>query len=179
MTTSRTFAALTAVAALTTGVGAAHAYEEQLPHPRNAILTTAAACDDRLVGWLTQAGFKGRHVKVAWAVAMRESNGQPGEASWPDLGLFQLNAPTWQGSKYWPQDVFDPVQNARAVKRMVNDHGWQPWGLRVSKGQVSYDFSSYGGWSSWQRQNWIIEPFQRYSALFPRECKPQPMQGPP
>jgi hypothetical protein len=24
--------------------------------------------------------------------------------------------------------------------------GWQPWGLRVKNGQVSYDFSSYGGW---------------------------------
>ena len=167
--------AAAAVAALatvtTTGVGAAHAYEEQLPHPRNSILTAAATCDDRLVGWLTQAGFKGRHVKVAWAVAMRESNGQPGEATWPDLGLFQLNAPTWQGSRYWPGDVYDPVQNARAVKRMVKDHGWQPWGLNVSKGQVSYDFTSYGGWSEWQRQAWIVEPFQRYRAMFPKRCR--------
>ena len=112
-------------------------------------------CKDRLVGWITEAGFTGTSVRVAWAIAMRESNGQPGESSYPDLGLFQLNAPSWQGSKYWPADIYDPVQNAKAVKKMVKDMGWQPWGLRVKNGHVTYDFSSYGGWSSWQHQNWI------------------------
>lgn len=153
------------------GGSAAHAYEERLPHPRNTIIEAGAAkCDDRLVGWLRQAGFKRKHLKVAWAVAMRESNGQPGESTWPDLGLFQLNAPSWSGSKYWPANVYDPVQNARAVKRMVKAYGWQPWGMRVTRGRVSFDYSSYGGWSAWQRQAWIVEPYYRYAAQFPREC---------
>jgi hypothetical protein len=128
-------------------------------------------CKDRVVAWIKEAGFKGEHVRVAWAVAQRESNGQPGESTWPDLGLMQLNAPSWQGSKYWPADVYDPVQNLESVRRMVKDMGWQPWGLRVHKGKVSYDFSSYGGWSSWQHQNWIVEPFQRYYRQFPKACR--------
>ncbi len=128
-------------------------------------------CKDRLVGWITEAGFTGTSVRVAWAIAMRESNGQPGESSYPDLGLFQLNAPSWQGSKYWPADIYDPVQNAKAVKKMVRDMGWQPWGLRVKGGQVTYDFSSYGGWSSWQHQNWIVAPFERYWTQFPKACR--------
>ena len=131
----------------------------------------AKPCTDQVVSWIKQAGLKGAHVRVAWAVAQRESNGNPREASWPDLGLMQLNAPSWQHTKYWPANVYDPVQNLRAVKRMVRDMGWQPWGLRVHKGQVSYDFSAYGGWSSWRHQNWIVEPFERYWAQFPKACR--------
>jgi len=128
-------------------------------------------CKDQVVAWIKEAGFKGANVRVAWAIAQRESNGQPGESSWPDLGLMQLNAPSWQGSKYWPADVYDPVQNLTAVRRMVRDMGWQPWGLRVERGVVTYDFSSYGGWSSWQQQAWIVEPFERYWRQFPKGCR--------
>jgi hypothetical protein len=131
----------------------------------------AKVCKDRLVGWIKAAGFTGTHVRVAWAVAQRESNGTPTESTWPDLGLYQLNGPAWQGSKYWPADVYDPIQNTRAVRRMVRDMGWQPWGLRVSGGRVSYDFSSYGGWSSWQHHNWIVAPFERYWRQFPKACR--------
>jgi hypothetical protein len=152
-----------ALLAATTALGTPAVADQ--PAPR------AKICQDRLVGWIKAAGFKGVHVRVAWSVAMRESNGQPGESTLPDLGLYQLNAPTWQGTKYWPADVYDPIQNAKAVKRMVKDKGWQPWGLRVSGGRVSYDFASYGMWSSWQHANWIVEPFERYWAQFPRKCR--------
>jgi len=129
-------------------------------------------CQDRVVKWIHKAGFKGVSVRVAWAVAQRESNGNPNESTYPDLGLMQLNAPTWQGTKYWPADVFDPVQNLTAVRKMVRDKGWQPWGLRVHKGKVTYDFSSYGMWSSWHHQNWIVAPFERYWREFPKGCRP-------
>ena len=170
----RALAVLAVLSLPLVGVGAAKAYtyEERLIHPRNAPITaTAKPCTNQLAAWLKQAGFKRKHLRVAWAVAMRESNGQPGESTWPDLGLFQLNAPSWQGSKYWPTNVYDPVQNAKAVKRMVRAYGWQPWGMRVSKGRVSFDYSSYGGWSSWQRYNWIVEPYRRYAAQFPKPCR--------
>jgi len=128
-------------------------------------------CNDRVVAWIKEVGFKGKHVRVAWAIAQRESNGNPHESTWPDLGLMQLNAPSWQHTKYWPNNVYDPVQNLRAVKLMVRDMGWQPWGLRVHRGHVTYDFSSYGGWSSWQHQNWIVAPFERYYNQFPKACR--------
>ena len=128
-------------------------------------------CKDKVVAWIEQAGFTGIERRVAWSIAMRESNGQPNEATWPDLGLMQLNAPSWQGSKYWPADVYDPIDNLGAVRKMVRDMGWQPWGLRVKNGQVSYDFSAYGGWSSWHHQNWIVEPFERYWRQFPQACR--------
>lgn len=128
-------------------------------------------CKDRVVAWIKEAGFKGPHVRVAWAIAQRESNGNPNESSYPDLGLMQLNAPSWQHTKYWPANVYDPVQNLRAVKKMVRDYGWQPWGLRVSGGKVTYDFSAYSGWTSWQHSQWIVAPFERYYAQFPKACR--------
>jgi hypothetical protein len=128
-------------------------------------------CKDRVVKWIKQAGFKGANVRVAWAIAQRESNGNPNENTMPDLGLMQLNTTAWQGTKYWPANVYDPVQNLTAVRRMVKDMGWQPWGLRVRNGQVSYDFSSYGSWSSWQHAHWIVIPFEKYYAQFPKACR--------
>jgi hypothetical protein len=127
-------------------------------------------CKDRVVGWIREAGFTGIEVRVAWAIAQRESNGNPNESSYPDLGLMQLNYPSWGRTKYWPANVYDPVQNLQAVKKMVRDYNWQPWGLRVKNGKVSFDFSAYGMWSSWRHQNWIVIPFQRYYAQFPKNC---------
>jgi hypothetical protein len=138
--------------------------------PPLALEPRAKVCKNRLANWIHHAGFKGVNVKVAWAVAMRESNGNPSESSWPDLGLMQLNAPSWQGTKYWPANVYDPIQNLTAVRQMVRDMNWQPWGLRVKGGKVTYDFSSYGGWSSWHHQNWIVAPFERYWRQFPKGC---------
>lgn len=170
----RVLAVLTALSLPLLGVGTAQAYtyEEQMIHPRNTPITiTAKPCTNQLAAWLKQAGFKRKHLRVAWAVAMRESNGQPGESTLPDLGLFQLNVVAWQGSKYWPSNIYDPLQNAKAAKRMVRDFGWQPWGLSVNRGRVSFDYSSYGKWSEWQRYNWIVEPYRRYAAQFPRACR--------
>jgi hypothetical protein len=136
-----------------------------------------AKCDNQLADWLWQAGFKGQHHRAAWAVAMRESNGQPGESTWPDYGLFQISLPAWGGSKYWPADVLDPVQNAKAARRMVKAFNWRPWGLYVSGRRVSFDFSHYGGWSDWQRYNWIVEPYRRYEAQYPKRCMPVKVRG--
>ena len=128
-------------------------------------------CNDRVVKWIWEAGFRGQEVRVAWAIAQRESNGNPNESTYPDLGIMQLNSPSWSGSKYWPANIYDPVQSFKAVKKMVRDMNWQPWGLHVSKsGAISYDFSSYGMWSSWHHQNWIVIPFERYYAQFPKKC---------
>ena len=127
-------------------------------------------CKDQVVLWIREAGFKGESEKEARAIAQRETNGNPNESTPPDLGIVQLNGPSWMGTKYWPRNVYDPVQSFTAMRKMVKDMGWQPWGLRVKNGKVSYDFSSYGGWSSWQHYNWIVEPFERYYAQFPRKC---------
>jgi len=153
-----------AEAALAAVLAAGLATGTTAPEPR------AKVCNDRVVKWIERAGFKGVSVRVAWAIAQRESNGNPNESSYPDLGIVQLNAPSWHGTKYWPANVYDPVQSFTAMRKMVRDMNWQPWGLRVHKGQVSYDFSAYSGWSSWHHQNWIVAPFERYWGQYPKGC---------
>lgn len=129
---------------------------------------TAEPCRNELVQTVREAGWRGNDQRIAWAVAMRESNGQAGESSYPDLGLFQLNATTWQGSKYWPNDPLNGKQNAKAAHRMWKDMGWRPWGLN-SDGTTNA--SDYSMWSQWQIDNWITIPFQRYYKQYPG-CKP-------
>lgn len=128
-------------------------------------------CKDRIVQVVKDAGFKGRHVRIAYAVAWRESNHQPGESSYPDLGLFQINAPSWSGTKYWPRNPLDANDNARAAYRIWKDHSWRPWGLN-SKG-TGVDARDYN-WSSWQIANWIWNPYTvglaRYDRL-PKVCR--------
>ena len=131
---------------------------------------TKPPCNDRVVRWIWEAGIRGQSIRVAWAIAQRESNGNPNESTYPDLGIVQLNHPSWSGSKYWPANIYDPVQSFKALKKMVRDMNWQPWGLRVKNEKVSYDFSAYGGWSSWHHQNWIVIPFERYYSQFPNKC---------
>ena len=124
-------------------------------------------CRNELVQVVRDAGWRGHDVRIGWAVAMRESNGNAGESSYPDLGLYQLNAPSWQGTKYWPDDPFNARQNARAAFRIWKNHGWRPWGLNSDGSTNAADYSM---WSQWQIDNWITIPFQRYYKQYPG-CK--------
>lgn len=88
-----------------------------------------------LVNVLQRAGFAGEALRVAWAVAMRESGGYPG-AIGPyntngsrDHGLFQLND-IHLGRYIDPAAVNDPLANARAAYVMSRGGtDWSHWGL--------------------------------------------------
>lgn len=95
---------------------------------------------DQLNGVLMRAGFKGESLRVAWAIAMRESSGQPGLVGpvngngTRDYGLFQFND-VHRGSWLDFSRVFDPEYAAEAAFRMskggtdfsawaLGDSGW-------------------------------------------------------
>lgn len=128
----------------------------------------AKPCKDPIIKVIRDAGWKGIHQRVAYAVAWRESNHRPSESTLPDLGLYQLNVGAWSGTKYWPANPLDARQNARAAFRIWKDHGWQPWGLNA-KG-TGVDASSYA-WSSWQIENWIWRPYVTGLGLYDRLAK--------
>ena len=90
---------------------------------------------------LREAGFEGKHLKEAWAIAMRESTGRPlahnGNRSTGDnsYGIFQINMIDGLGAdrrvKYELSsnaELFDPMTNARIAYRM-SAHGkdWSSW----------------------------------------------------
>jgi len=131
-------------------------------------------CKNKLANWIYKAGFRGKNIREAWAIAMRESNGTnlgPGDSGFngSDFGLFQLNSGAWSGESWWDtQLLLDPIYNAKiAYKMSRGGKSWIPWGMRDN---MEFDTASYAGiWSSDQFYAWVIEPYQRYYAQYP--CK--------
>lgn len=104
---------------------------------------------DDLVDVLRAVGFKGQGLKLAWAVAMRESNGRPiahndnvntGDNSY---GVFQINMFGNLGPDRREKfglaantDLFDPITNAKVAFHMTKGGvDWGSWGL----GPNAYD----------------------------------------
>lgn len=102
-----------------------------------------------LVDLLSLVGFKGKSLKLAWAISMRESRGHPlshndskysGDNSY---GLFQINMLGSLGAdrreKFGIQtnaELFDPVTNAKAAFYMsARGTNFGSWGL----GPDAYD----------------------------------------
>jgi hypothetical protein len=125
---------------------------------------SVVACADPLAAVLHRAGWRGGDLRVAWAIAMRESNGI---ASTPNGGLFQLKASVWAGTRYWPAQVSDADSNARASFELWSDHGWRPWGIGWNGRDWWVDARDYGAWSAARQWSWIGAPFARYFAAFP------------
>ena len=98
---------------------------------------------------LQEAGFEGKNLRMAWAVAMRESRGHhnshndnpaTGDNSY---GLFQINMLGSLGeqrrAKYGLEhntDLFNPIRNAKIAYQMSNGGtNWSSWGI----GKSSYN----------------------------------------
>lgn len=105
--------------------------------------------DTELKEMLSLVGFEGRALKVAWAVAKKESNGRPrahnddistGDDSY---GLFQINMLGSLGNDRREKfgitkntELFDPVENAKAALYMTaKGTNWGSWGY----GPYAYD----------------------------------------
>ena len=132
-------------------------------------------CSEPLAVTLWETGFRGQHLAMAWAIVMRESNGQniiPGDPRFngEDYGIFQLNKPTWGDEPWWDDEQIVTVEgNARIAYQLIQERGFTAWGLN-SDG--SFNFSSYGGWSDWQRENWIVRPYLKYLNQYWETCYP-------
>lgn len=151
------------ITAITIGIFAvtameAHAEPKQLPSYQAAVDAAdplvkykGAKTISRagLVDLLSAVGFKGYGLKLAWAVAMKESGGRPsalnnnvktGDNSY---GIFQINMIGDLGpmrlAKFGltsKSDLLDPVENVKAAYYMTNGGtDWSSWGL----GPNAYD----------------------------------------
>lgn len=103
--------------------------------------------DTDLVDLLSAVGFEGKALKVAYAVAKKESNGRPlahnGDTSTGDnsYGIFQINMLGSLGEDRREKfelkankDLFDPVTNAQIAYHMSNGgEDWSSW--KVYSGQ--------------------------------------------
>jgi hypothetical protein len=103
--------------------------------------------DHNLKDLLSQVGFEGQALRIAWAVAKKESNGRPkahnGDTSTGDnsYGIFQINmlgslgeARREKFNLESDKDLFDPVKNAQIAYHMTNGgKDWSSW--KVYPGQ--------------------------------------------
>ncbi len=135
----------------------ANAAEEPNNKPADALIAAPAVVTDPLVKYkgaksltkvelvelLDAVGFKGKQLKVAWAIAIKESGGRPvahnknantGDNSY---GLFQINMIGDLGPARLDKfgltknaDLFDPVVNAQITFHMSRGgEDWGSWGL--------------------------------------------------
>ena len=114
----------------------------------------------QLYDLLRLTGFKGNALRVAWAVAMKESHGNPlahnynprtGDNSY---GMFQINlygslkARIGQYGLSRASDLYNPVTNAKIAFQMTSEgRNWGSWGV----GRSSYN----GGVSTGVVQYWL------------------------
>ena len=80
---------------------ATEALHKPVVHNTRAI-TKPKPCKNWLVRELKEAGFKGRGLRIAWAIAMRESGGRANAiSSTGDYGVFQFNRAAWGKQPWW------------------------------------------------------------------------------
>lgn len=132
-------------------------------------------CKDKAARILHEAGFRGNAHRIAWAITYRESKHQNLDESSPwysgALGMWQIQTSAHAGKPWWSRAaMLDPLRQSKIVYRWSDGgRNWQPWGL-TRDGNL--DTTQYGGWSSWQHENWIMAPFRQGLALYP--CKTLP-----
>lgn len=114
---------------------------------------------DQLHDLLIAVGFDGEALRIAWAIAMRESNGRPmafnGNRATGDesYGIFQINMIGQLGvdrrAKFnlkSNKELFDPVTNAEIAFHMTNGgKDWGSWnhGVNAYKGGESPAFDRW------------------------------------
>lgn len=112
---------------------------------------------------LYEAGFRGKHLKEAWAIAMKESTGRPkaynGNRATGDhsYGIFQINMIGTLGADRREvfnlksnNELYDPLTNVKAAYYMSNGgENWKSWDI---------DKSGYnGGVSKSRYQQWLTQ----------------------
>ena len=124
--------------------------------------------DSQLIELLQAVGFKGQDLKEAWAIAKKESRGNPishnGNRDTGDnsYGLFQINMVGTLGPER--RDKFNLASNAELFNPVVN-------------AKIAYHMSNGGkDWSAWKGLKTKAVKF--WLAEFPKVQKSQPKQKP-
>jgi hypothetical protein len=97
-----------------------------------AVVHLSPTCTDPVVDVLHTAGFRGRALRYAYGIVMRESKGHAMAVSGTnDYGLFQFNKASWARAKWWDSvRLLEPAYNA-AVAFDISQGGktWYPWDI--------------------------------------------------
>lgn len=116
-----------------------------------AAVYTATACSDPVVRVLHSAGFRGKALRYAYGIVMRESKGRARAISpTNDYGLFQWNRAAWSRATWWDSErLLDPTYNA-AVAFKISQGGrtFYPWDIN-GRGYHLARYSSRATFNVW------------------------------
>lgn len=112
------------------------------------------ACKNWLVKVLYKTGFRGKNLREAWAIVMRESGGREDAISATgDYGMFQFNKAAWGRQKWWNTDLMLTREYNAKVAFRISDGGrtWYPWDIdgkgRHKAGYTSkYVYNKFAMW---------------------------------
>jgi hypothetical protein len=111
-------------------------------------------CKNWLVKDLKAAGFKGKGLRIAWAIAMRESGGAATHiSSTGDYGVFQFNRAAWSDQPWWNTHKLLTRKYNIMIAYKISQHGhtFYPWdidGAGRHKGNYTPK-SVYAKYKSW------------------------------
>jgi hypothetical protein len=89
-------------------------------------------CKNWLVKELHKTGFRGKNLREAWAIVMRESGGREDAISpTNDYGMFQFNRAAWSGQDWWDsKKLLTREYNAKVAYRISRGgKTWYPWDI--------------------------------------------------
>ena len=89
-------------------------------------------CKNWLVRELRAVGFRGKNLREAWAIVMRESGGRADAISnTGDYGMFQFNRAAWSGQDWWDtKKLLTKRYNAQVAYRISRGgKTWYPWDI--------------------------------------------------
>lgn len=110
------------------------------------------SCKDKLAQRLHAAGFRGKNLRQAWAIAMRESGGNPRSiSSTGDYGVFQFNRAAHSSQPWWDsRKLLTPKYNIKVAYR-VSKGGktWYMWDI-AGDGDHLGRYTSQGIYSKYE-----------------------------
>ena len=114
-------------------------------------------CKNWLVRELREAGFKGKGLRIAWAIAMRESGGRANAiSSTGDYGVFQFNRAAWSDAPWWNTKKLLTRDYNIMVAYRISQHGktWYPWDIDgQGRHKARYTTRSvYNKYKSWYKK---------------------------
>lgn len=120
-------------------------------------------CHNFLVKSMREAGFKGKGLRIGWAIAMRESGGRANAiSSTGDYGVFQFNRAAWGSQPWWNTSKLLTRDYNIMIAYKISQHGktWYPWDID-GQGRHKGEYTSsavYAKYKSWYNK-------------FPSNCK--------
>lgn len=110
-------------------------------------------CKNWLVRELKEAGFKGKGLRIGWAIAMRESGGRANAiSSTGDYGVFQFNRAAHSDQPWWNTTKLLTRDYNIMVAYNMSQHGktWYPWDID-GQGRWKGNYTTYETYSVFKK----------------------------